>query len=368
VTYLLNMSILQQEETDILLGYFDISLCWVGNVPKIKLVLKDYIKSGKSIPYKKIDGKKGKQPFTPANYEYYKHYFDNMDESGLKEIYNIRKKLYSMYNLIPWYLENINYDERLVEYYDLLKFNNSKSLKLHYSSEAGIQTKEKLKKRNEMWKYYTAEVNKSLWKNDDWKSREMSRRDNTHFYETVSDKLKEYHRNPNNREKIDRILKSPQRIEKIRKASKQMWDDAKKNNHELYYRMCNSAKNKSYEICGIHMNSIEYRVAKILIDMGVEWEYEKIFNIETRTYLPDFFIESKNLIIECYGDFWHANPLFFKETHYTHKNVFAKNIWDRDNRRKSDFIKSNYKFLELWESDINDNMEYIKGKIYEYIK
>ena len=81
--------------------------------------------------------------------------------------------------------------------------------------------------------------------------------------------------------------------------------------------------------------------------------------------MPDFYLDDRKTIIECYGDFWHGNPKFFKKGDTTHKNVMVESVWDRDEKRKSIFEMNGYKFISIWEYDIINNLNSVKKIIYE---
>ena len=72
---------------------------------------------------------------------------------------------------------------------------------------------------------------------------------------------------------------------------------------------------------------------------------------QNKKYLyPDGLIENKNIIIEYYGDFWHANPHTYKEN-----DIKAKDIWERDNIKNSEYEKLGYRVIIIWQKDfIND--------------
>jgi len=78
-----------------------------------------------------------------------------------------------------------------------------------------------------------------------------------------------------------------------------------------------------------------------------------------RNYSPrvDILLNDHQIVIEIFGDYWHANPKFYKMNDIIklyHGNELAKNIWDHD-RNRIDHIKS-FKFnvIILWEHDINN--------------
>lgn len=76
----------------------------------------------------------------------------------------------------------------------------------------------------------------------------------------------------------------------------------------------------------------------------------------------DIFIPSRNLVIECYGDYWHCNPQYYSPE-YFHKNckITATELWKRDEIREK-IIRSAHGLLIIWETDWNLNKESILEK------
>lgn len=73
--------------------------------------------------------------------------------------------------------------------------------------------------------------------------------------------------------------------------------------------------------------------------------------------IPDIFIPDLNLVIEIYGDYWHANP-----TQHNPLDVFyryegrqtAQEIWDKDRERIEIFTNLGYNVEIVWESEVCD--------------
>lgn len=75
-----------------------------------------------------------------------------------------------------------------------------------------------------------------------------------------------------------------------------------------------------------------------------------------------------NKIIEYHGDFWHANPLLYNETHvcpYT-KLTYAE-IHTRDNEKLSIAKNKGYEVLVVWEKDYNTNKESVIQECVQYL-
>ena len=87
-----------------------------------------------------------------------------------------------------------------------------------------------------------------------------------------------------------------------------------------------------------------------------------------RNYSPivDIVLKNYNIVIECYGDFWHANPKIYKSKDVFHTYTgakTAKDIWNYDKTRIKHIESFGYKVLIIWESDYNSDIEKIKRNI-----
>jgi very-short-patch-repair endonuclease len=85
------------------------------------------------------------------------------------------------------------------------------------------------------------------------------------------------------------------------------------------------------------------------------------YNFETEKYIGkyrvDFINYSKKIVIEIYGDYWHANPKIYNENFYNkNKQMIAKEIWKYDEERKNYIIANGYKFFSFFESEIKMNL------------
>jgi len=99
----------------------------------------------------------------------------------------------------------------------------------------------------------------------------------------------------------------------------------------------------------------------ILEELNLEFEQQKSIG----KYKCDFYIPEYNLVVEVDGDYWHANPSFFKETDMIGpKNISAKDIWNSDNQKSQFILNKGYNLLRYWSTDIN-NISY--EKIFEDI-
>jgi very-short-patch-repair endonuclease len=101
---------------------------------------------------------------------------------------------------------------------------------------------------------------------------------------------------------------------------------------------------------------IEIKMENFLIDENIEF----IKNYKIGLFLVDFYLPQHNLIIECDGDYWHANPNFVKNKELTKPQL---QTIDRDIRKNEELIKRKIRFLRFWEWDINNNFNDVKSSI-----
>ncbi len=100
-------------------------------------------------------------------------------------------------------------------------------------------------------------------------------------------------------------------------------------------------------ISPIKDTKIEVKIQNFLTDLKIEYFAHKYMHIE-HGYQCDIFIPSKNLVIECDGDYWHGNPLRNKGLSEKQKSQRIK-----DNLRTEELREKGYKVLRLWENEIN---------------
>lgn len=353
--------------TDIINKYFDCRLIWDNNIPKVKIQLKDIYKVGKSAPFRPNISKK--IPYSGVQREYYIHYFGETDLADI--IFVERKKLSSKHSQLRWWVSTNELDAKIIDKIEKYLYNLGKQmsdkLSEHYSSEEGDITREKLRKRSEKWAPIIGKMNSERWNDDEWKSNEMKRRDESGFYTTVAEKNRKRMGDVEYYENFMKAMNNPDRIKKISESSKKMWKRMKHDKPDEYYKIINSGPNKNFTVNGYNMNMVEYITATTLNEMELDWVYEKDFDFGGKVYIPDFFIPSCNLIIECYGDYWHANPDIYSSGQTIFKHLSVDDIWKKDDIRKNTFISNGYSFLSFWESDIKNNINKIKETICQNI-
>ena len=115
---------------------------------------------------------------------------------------------------------------------------------------------------------------------------------------------------------------------------------------------------KSYEE---RLKETEYSRSCIKYTSKLELRIQEILNQNKITYTANGFLYSYNFdiifknktILEIQGDFWHANPLFYKKNDMLLEGLSVKKVWDKDKKKKEKLEKNGYKIVYLWEFDIN---------------
>jgi G:T-mismatch repair DNA endonuclease (very short patch repair protein) len=94
------------------------------------------------------------------------------------------------------------------------------------------------------------------------------------------------------------------------------------------------------------MTKPEKMVAEQLEQLGIKFEHNKfLYN----KFFVDFFLDS-GTIIEVFGDYWHFNPLVFKEPSETQKKQVIK-----DKSRIAYLEKCGHKVIVIWEKELKDD-------------
>ena len=204
-----------------------------------------------------------------------------------------------------------NSKNRLVKFSDATKLKHSKiTKKLWESKEHGKKVKEgQLKKYNEL----------GYWFGTDDESKKKRKKTCFKKYgsEVYGFNIKK------NREKIEKIC--------LQKHGKHSWEIAQ-----------DSCKGKE--------TKIEKIVENILINNKIDFikQYKIYYNEKEYKYkIFDFFISKNNILIEVDGDYWHGNPVFFKNPNKTQKMAIKNDIF-----KNKLAVKKEYKLLRYWENEI----------------
>lgn len=109
------------------------------------------------------------------------------------------------------------------------------------------------------------------------------------------------------------------------------------------------------------MTAPEREFEKMLKEIGVEYELQKV--VESKIF--DFYIPSKNMIVEVDGDYWHANPMIYESEDLN--KIQARNV--RNDQYKEILAKGNgFKLERVWEHDLKNNYEEQKERFKNILK
>lgn len=114
-------------------------------------------------------------------------------------------------------------------------------------------------------------------------------------------------------------------------------------------------------------NKLESRVSAALtyLDIGHKFSHY----IKRRQF--DFLITGTKLIIEVQGDFWHANPKYYKaddQIKFITVVKTAKSIWMADKDKQQVAELYGYKVIHIWEDNINAlNDDELQSQLLTYL-
>lgn len=86
-----------------------------------------------------------------------------------------------------------------------------------------------------------------------------------------------------------------------------------------------------------------------------------IATIDNGIFLYDYHIKGSTVIIEFYGDYWHANPKKYMHSESIQypagSYMLAEEVWQKDKKKIDIACDLGYNVLIIWESDINNDLE-----------
>lgn len=159
-----------------------------------------------------------------------------------------------------------------------------------------------------------------------------------------------------------RIIQTAKMRKNHRNFMKERWKNVSKKDKEA---MIKNWVIKGLESCKksskTKIENIMYRTLKQLKFKNIER------NVQISYYNVDFLID--NLIIECFGDYWHCNPLIFDKNKYNKSlKLQASEKWNKDSKRLNRLKQMGYSCLYFWEHDIKNNIRDIKKILKKYAR
>lgn len=98
--------------------------------------------------------------------------------------------------------------------------------------------------------------------------------------------------------------------------------------------------------------TIEKKIANILSNNNIQFKKQYRIYIVGRVYKQyDFFLPKNNLLIEADGDYWHGNPVIYKQL-----NEMQETNYENDLVKNKLATERGYILLRYWETDINKDL------------
>jgi hypothetical protein len=89
--------------------------------------------------------------------------------------------------------------------------------------------------------------------------------------------------------------------------------------------------------------------ARLAAELAEHIVLKKTVKIGERWYMPDVIIDDR-LIVEFFGNFWHANPKTYSADVIVHHHKSAAQIWAAD-RARLNALEQRYAVIVVWEDD-----------------
>jgi very-short-patch-repair endonuclease len=109
------------------------------------------------------------------------------------------------------------------------------------------------------------------------------------------------------------------------------------------------------------MTAPERLFAEMMKELDVKFETQKVLGKK----IFDFYIPSKNMMVEVDGDYYHANPLIYESKDLNKMQI--RNV--RNDKFKDVLAKGNgYTIERVWEYDLNNDYKEQKKRFKKLLK
>jgi len=202
-------------------------------------------------------------------------------------------------------------------------------------------------------------ITKKLWQDPKYSTRH-------------SKMLKKLWQNSTYREKVIKGTSKPRR-ESFKKEQSERVKQWYKNN-PIQREIRSKQMKESWRLGKIepNINSIneskiekEFR-AKLKRKLPSRKVRKSTIRIKNKWFYPDVRID-KNIIIEFYGNYWHANPLTYKSNEIVHHNFTAKQIWNNDKERIKILENNGFRVFIVWQDEYQNNKNKIINNIIKQL-
>lgn len=272
---------------------------------------------------------------------------------------NLLKQLYehdgySLIEIVPIFNEKFNRTKPSI-------FNKINKLKLKHSTEQISKIKQRLNSGEKNGMFGIVSVNKGLNKNNSDRIKKASKKiskTRKKMYKLGQIPSLKGEGNPMFGKKSWNHGLTKHTDDRIKKASKKLSKTRKKIWESFSEDEKNEKIGKLTEIRNLCRKDtkIEIIIKNILENLNINF----IKNYRKDNFVFDFWLTDYNLIIECNGDYWHGNDLFFKKLNETQ----IKNR-ERDQRKISYINDKKMEVIILWEHEILYNLEEVKNILWQ---
>ena len=234
-----------------------------------------------------------------------------------------------------------------------IKRNKFKHTKEHTSSLKSLATKGK---NNPMYgkapwsKGLTKETNSSLKNTSEKVSAARKQMHINGLINICGENNPMYGKDPWNKGETKATNEIVNRIsKKISACRKATWENYSQDQRDEIIGKLTAGANKKK-----NNTSIELIVKRALEELNINFSQQ----YRESRFVFDFYLTDYNFVLECQGDYWHANPI----KNYKLNDVQIKNI-ERDKKKILYLENKNISHLFLWETDIHKDFEKLKDRI-----
>jgi G:T-mismatch repair DNA endonuclease (very short patch repair protein) len=335
--------------------FFNFNFCIQNGVPKFSATLKQEFKTKQAL--KRSDGR----PISASVEGYFTYYLGESDGASAYAFY---KEFFNKRRAIDYGIANGIIDSSLLP--AIQRYFEEVDVKTKANHAAVVATEEyRAKLRKSSNRKANAESRAAWWALDGNKAKMKKVLNNPIVAEKKKAGFQKWLESGGRETLIDACNK-PDRVEKISRASKQMWAEARStNNLAKLDKWFKGRYAKKHVFNDIRMNKPESELAKILARNRLEFAYEPPVKVDDVIFYPDFVVDG--MIFECYGDYWHANPKNHSASDLVYGEVTAAMIWERDRIRADLLETAGYKVVVFWETELLCEQEKVNSKIEKEI-
>lgn len=183
-----------------------------------------------------------------------------------------------------------------------------------------------------------SKVSKGLWKNKEYREKVIkgvSKPRVESFKKEQSERVKQWYKD------------NPEQLKIRSKKMKQSWKEGK---IKPNINSINESKLEKELREEIKMLLPKSKVRKSTLKINNKWFY------------PDVKID-KDVIIEFYGNYWHANPKIYLENDIVHHNITAGEIWRNDKNRIKILKDAGFRVFIVWQDEYEQNKKLVLSNL-----